>query len=428
VGDGYLLDGQIIPFEKRTAIIKIKQNDGTFQEEKMEIKISKHGPVIGENGNKAYVVRIAGLDNFKIFEEYHKMAKAKNWKEFEAALKMLQMPMFNVIYADKNGNIFYLFNGNVPKRPEGDFAFWRGTIDGTKSKFIWHHTLAYKDLPKVLNPQTGFIQNCNDPPWTCTYPVILQPKKFLPFVAPLGMPLRPQRAVNLIKNYTSISFNELIGIKQNTGMEAADRFLDDLLIAVNKYPDTTAFKAAALLKAWDKKTDSDSKGAILFARWFDKLDKSMYAIPWSFEKPVTTPYGLKDEKKAVELLIIAANEIEKKYGALDVAFGDVYRFRMNGMDFPASGGFEQYGIFRSFSYKEDKNNKSYADLGETYVAITEFGKPVRAQVLLSYGNASQNGNRHIGDQLKLLSEKKLRQALLSRKDVFKNLEKKEVLF
>ncbi len=27
---------------------------------------------------------------------------------------MLQNPMFNVVYADKAGNIFYLFNGDVP--------------------------------------------------------------------------------------------------------------------------------------------------------------------------------------------------------------------------------------------------------------------------------------------------------------------------
>ncbi len=44
------------------------------------------------------------------------MAKADNLDEFESALRMLQNPMFNVIYADKSGNILYLFNGNVPVR------------------------------------------------------------------------------------------------------------------------------------------------------------------------------------------------------------------------------------------------------------------------------------------------------------------------
>jgi hypothetical protein len=48
-------------------------------------------------------------------------------------------------------------------------------------------------------------------------------------------------------------------------------------------------------------------------------------------------------------------------------------------------------------------------------------------VLLGYGNATQKESKHITDQLNLLSEKKLRQALLTKADVMKHLEKKEIL-
>ncbi len=425
--DGYLLDGQTIPFEKRMVTIKVKESNGTLTEQKMEIKISKQGPVLSEKDNKAIVFRIAGLENEKLFEEYDKMGKAKNLPEFEAALKMLQIPMFNVIYADKAGNIFYLFNGNIPKRPEGDFRFWRGIVDGTKSKLIWQETLHYEDLPRVLNPPTGFLQNANDPPWTCTFPVVLDPSKFLSYVAPQHMAFRPQRSVNLIKNDLSISFEELISYKLNTGAETADRFLDDLLNAVTKYPDSTASRAAAVLKSWDKKTDATSKGAVLFSAWFDKVTPAMYAIPWDRKEPVSTPDGLKNEQQAVALLVKAANEVEKKYGSMDKAWGDVYRLRMNGIDLPASGGWQQQGIFMSLSYTEDKDNKYFADGGETFIAVTEFANPIRARVLLAYGNATQPGSKHIGDQLELLSQKKLRPAWLNRKDVLNNLEKKEVL-
>ena len=425
--DGYLLDGQTMPFEKRTVTIRVKEANGTFREENLEIKSSRHGPVFSEKDNKAYVMRIAGLENEKIFEEYHRMGRAKNLSEFETALKMLQIPMFNVVYADNAGNILYLFNGNIPKRPEGDFKFWRGIVDGTKSKLIWQETLGYKELPRVLNPPTGFLQNANDPPWICTYPVALDPANFLPYVAPQGMAFRPQRAVNMIRNDISISFDKLISYKLNTGVEPAERFIDDLLAAVAKYPDSTALKAAAVLRSWDKRTDASSKGAVLYSTWFDKITPGMYAIPWDRKLPVSTPDGLKNEQQAVTFLVTAANEVEKKYGAMDKAWGDVYRLRMNGIDLPASGGWQQQGIFMSLSYKEDKDNKYRADGGETFIAVTEFSKPVRAQVLLAYGNATQPGSKHIGDQLELLSRKKLRPAWLSRKDVLLNLEKKETL-
>jgi acyl-homoserine-lactone acylase len=426
-GDGYLLDKKIVPFEKRQTLIKVRQDDGTLKKLSVEFKYSEHGPVVGEKGNKAYAVRIAGLKNYRIFEQYHKMAKSKNLAEFESAVKMLQNPMFNIIYADKSGNILYVFNGDVPIRKEGDFAFWKGTIDGTDSKYIWQEIHPYEDLPKLLNPASGFLQNCNDPPWTCTDPVVLNPKNYPSYMAPTGTFLRPQRAVNMIKNNPSVTYDQLIACKLNTGMEAADRFLDDLLKAVEKYPDTTAVRAAAVLSLWDKKTEKDSRGAVLFAGWWDLVNGSMFEVPWNAKVPNTTPAGIKDQKLAVDLLVKAAGTVQKKYGSLSVAWGEVFRFRMYGLDYPANGGPGEYGIFRTIYYADDNDNKKRAIAGETYVAVIEFGKKVKAQLLLSYGNATQPGNKHLGDQLQMLSEKKLRPALLEKTDIFKNLERRESL-
>jgi len=425
--DGYVLDGTTVPFEKKSVTIKMRQDDGTIMEEKMLFKYSQHGPVIGEKNGKAYAVRIAGFENSFIAEQYHKMAKAKNLAEFESAVKMLQMPLFNIIYADNRGNILYLFNGNVPVRTEGDWKFWNGTIDGTLSKYIWNKTHLYKDLPKVLNPATGFVQNANDPPWTSTFPVALDPKNFPAYISPVEMGLRPQHAVNMIKEDASISFDDLIAFKLNTEMEAANRFLDDLLSAVEHFPDSLAIKAATILKSWDKSANADSKGAVLFEQWFRKINKDMFAKPWNIDAPVTTPDGLKDPKKAVDLLTQAAREILNKYGSLDIAYGDVNRFRSNNVDYPGNGGLDRMGVYRAMGFREDKDKKNRAVAGDTYVAITEFGKKVSAKVLLSYGNSSQPGSKHSGDQFQLLSQKKLRPALLVRSEVLKNLEKKEII-
>ncbi len=425
--DGYLLDSTMIPFIKRSVALKVRQDDGTMQEENVTFRYSKHGPVIGEKNGKAYAVRIAGLENAFMGAQYHKMAKAKNFAEFESALKMLQNPMFNVVYADKAGNIMYLFNGNVPVRTEGDTKFWNGTIDGTSSKYIWNKTHPYNDLPKVFNPASGFVQNANDPPWTSTYPITLDPKKFPAYMSPLEMGLRPQRAVNMIKDDTSVSFDELVGYKLNTEMEAANRFLDDLLAAVEQYPDSLSTKAATILKDWDKATNAESRGAVLFDQWFNKINRDMFAKPWSLAEPVSTPDGLKDPKKAVELLAMAVSEVLKKYGSLDVAYGDANRFRANNVDLPGNGGTDRSGVFRTMYFREDQDKKNRAYHGDTYVAITEFGKKVRASVLLSYGNTSQPGSKHAGDQLQLLSQKKLRPALLEKSEVLKNLEKREII-
>jgi acyl-homoserine-lactone acylase len=424
---GYLWNGKIKPFEKKEQVIRVLQKDGSQKEIRVEHHYSVHGPVAGEKGDKGYAIRMVGLKNAGIFGEFHEMAAATNLQEFESALKMMLNPMFNILYSGTDGNIMYLFNGNIPRRPSGDFRFWKGTIDGTKSKYLWNSILGYKDLPKVVNPPAGFLQNCNDAPWVCTWPSVLKPADYPAWLAPQAMLLRPQRSVNMILAHPKISYEQLIALKMNTGVEAADRFLDDLLKAVDLYPDTLAVKAAVVLKAWDRKTDAGSRGAILFTRWFDKLSYTIFATPWDLGHPVTTPDGLNDPKLAVDLLVKAAIETRQKFGALDVSWGEVHRFRMNGLDLPANGGPGEYGIFRTIGYTDDADSKKRAVFGDSYVAAIEFSNPVRAMVLLSYGNATQPGSRHTGDQLPLLAEKKLRPALLTREDILRNLEKREIL-
>jgi acyl-homoserine-lactone acylase len=424
---GYLLDGKVEAFDKKTVSLKVRQPSGEIKELPTEFLYAKQGPVIGAKNGKAIAVRIAGMEQGAMTTQYHRMGKARNLKEFEAAVGMMQNPMFNVIYADKAGNILYLFNGNVPRRSEGDWNFWSGTVDGRSSKYIWtsYHRMA--ELPKSLNPPAGFVQNANDPPWTSTFPMVLKPSDFPSYMAPRGMGLRPQRAVNLIKDDASITFEELLVYKLNTGMEAADRFLEPLLSAVAQSDDTTAKRAATVLQRWDKSTNSDSRGAVLFARWFDQLDAGMAMKSWDATEPVTTPSGLKDTQKAVALLAKAAQAVEKDYGSIDVAWGDVNRFKVGAYELPGNGGPDRYGIFRTMHFKRAPDGKNYAFHGDSYVAVTEFGPTVKAQVLLSYGNASQPGSKHIGDQLPLLSQKKMRTALLKKEDVLRNTEEREQL-
>jgi acyl-homoserine-lactone acylase len=65
--------------------------------------------------------------------------------------------------------------------------------------------------------------------------------------------------------------------------------------------------------------------------------------------------------------------------------------------------------------------------GDSWVGVMEFGEKVKAQVLLSYGNATQKGHPNAGDQLRLYAEKKLRVPNFYPADVQKNKVRAEVL-
>ena len=98
-----------------------------------------------------------------------------------------------------------------------------------------------------------------------------------------------------------------------------------------------------------------------------------------------------------------------------MAWGTVYRLKSDAIDLPANGGDDFLGVFRVAWGGQDKRIMG----GDSYVGIIEFGDKVSARVLLSYGNSSENGSPHKGDQLRLFSEKKLRTAAFYKEDVLK---------
>ncbi|MCJ7466834.1 MAG: penicillin acylase family protein, partial [Maribacter sp.] len=163
---GYILDGAVKEFEKSTKSLKIKQDDGTLVDREITLLKTVHGPVVNQMEDKVLALRMVGLDRPNMFLQWWRMINSNSFEDFEAALQMAQIPFWNVMYADRSGTIFYLFNGLVPKRSEDSWSYWDRIIPGGKSADIWTEVHDYADLPKVKNPVGGWLQNANDPPWT----------------------------------------------------------------------------------------------------------------------------------------------------------------------------------------------------------------------------------------------------------------------
>lgn len=428
---GYVLDGEVQPFEARKKVLKVKQEDGSLKDEEITILQSEHGPIINQKEGKALAIRMPGFDQYFPTVQWWNMAKAKNFEEFEAALKPVQIPFFNIMYADKEGNIFYMFNGQVPIRASGDWDFWSGVVPGDKKEYIWTETHSFEDLPKVKNPAQGWLQNANDPPWTSTFPQALNHKDFPPYMAPTGMSFRPQRSARMLAEDESITFEELVEYKLSTRMEMADRLLDDLFEAVETNGSDLAKEAREVLANWDREADVDSEGAVLFYNWANKLgpwNPNTYEKPWDPKNARSTPDGLKDPSKAVKLLETAASEIKDGFGSLKVKWGDFFRLKYNGKDLPANGADGSVGVFRvAWPGGREEDGKLTVGGGDTWVSVIEFGDKVRAKVLLSYGNSTQPDSPHNGDQLDLFSKKELRDAWFYPEDLKGHVKKTEVL-
>ena len=304
VDGNYLLDGKQKKFQTRIKTIQVKQLDGTTINRDLTILKSEHGPIIKKSNDKAIAIRLAGTDRSNMFLQWWKMLNSNNFSDFESALKMAQIPFWNVMYADREGNIFYLFNGLVPKRKQQDWEYWNRIIPGGKSEDIWSEYHSYDELPKLKNPQTGWLQNANDPPWTSTIPIALNHNDYPGYMAPVHMYLRPQISAKTIIRDSSITSDELVQYKHSTHIELADRILDDLMLAIDRSGSTKAKKAKKILMNWDRKADTESEAMLLFHAWASKLkvfSNETYKTPWDINNPISTPSGLADPTKALML-------------------------------------------------------------------------------------------------------------------------------
>ena len=428
IGNGYELDGEEKEFESTKKTILIKKEDGSLHENELTILKTLHGPVIKKTKDKVIAIRLVGLDRANMFLQWWKMLNSKNFDEFESALKMAQIPFWNVMYADKFGEIFYLFNGLVPKRKQDSWEYWNRIIPGGKSEDIWTDVHSYEDLPKVKNPESNWLQNANDPPWTSTIPMVLNPNDYPGYMAPKVMHFRPQRSARMLIEDPSITFDELVEYKLSTRLEFADRILDDLFIAIDDFGSTNSKKAKKLLQKWDRKADVNSIGMLLFYHWSNKFnvdDNSTYTKPWNINDPLNTPDGLSDPQKAVRLLDESVVEIEEKFGRLDVKWGDYYRIKYNGIDLPANGIDGRLGVFRVAWPGRSTDKNMYVGGGDSWVSVIEFGQKVRAKALLSYGNSTQKDSPNNGDQLELFSKKELRDVWFYESELIPNIVKVE---
>jgi acyl-homoserine-lactone acylase len=247
VRDGqYEFDGKLQPFEHTTKILKIKQPDGSFREEKLEVRRSIQGPVVYDERGVTLAMRVVGLDRPKMLEQWFRMGEAQNLEQFKDALRMMSVPMWNVNYADADGHIMLVFDGLVPKRKIEDYSYWAKVVPGDTSKTLWTEYHSFDDLPKSIDPPSGFNQNTNEPPWTSTFPQ-LDRTKYPAYMSQPGLQMpsfRTIRSLRMLTQSDKFTYEQMLADKFSTEMEMADAVVPDLLKAAKDSNDPGVLVAA----------------------------------------------------------------------------------------------------------------------------------------------------------------------------------------
>lgn len=435
--DHYLFDGKSMPLRKKEISVDVKTADGSIRTERRTYWESHIGPVVHRTTDKVFSVKSAILDAFRYYEEWYALGKTRNLLEFTAALRVNQIPMFNLCYADVEGNILYLWNGTIPKRLD-DGTDYRLDIPGA-SKYVWTKLHKTEDLPQLLNPSGGYVQNCNDPPWYTSLRNLLDPKKYPSYFEPgRQVGLRTQMSLEMLEGREKFSLEDVRRLKFNNKMLLADRVKPDLITAIKRIqsPSDDLKRGLAVLEAWDNTVSANSRGGVLFQRFWDNYraaNRTPFAVSWDRNNPAKTPRGLSDPALAVKHFEDAVRWIRETHGSEDVSWGEVHRIRLGALDLPGDGASGEYGLFRVAHFGPTPGGKRIIGVankgrpmvggGDGFIMAIEFSKPIRAYSLLAYGQTSNPVSKHSSDQARLFANHEMKPVWFSEAEIKANLER-----
>jgi acyl-homoserine-lactone acylase len=335
---------------------------------------------------------------------------------------MRARPTSNFTYADRAGNILYIWNGSVPQLPHvsgGDSVF----IPVKRSAQMWSTLLPFDSLPQVLNPKGGYVHNENDAPYYANLNEILDTLRYPSYIERPRLGLRSQHALQLIhEKRGKLALKDVMTLKHSMRMLLADRVKPDLLAAVKaSAPDSALLAAAAVLERWDDTVAPESRGGLLFETWWRRYSTqardSAYAERWSPAKLTTTPRGLGKPQQAAEALRWAIEETRRRFGAIDVAWGEVHRVRRGAVDVPVGGCSGALGCFRVLSYTEAADGKRLASTGDGWVLAVEFTDTPRAFSILAYGQSPDPNSPYHADQAALFARGEMKPVRFTERDI-----------
>ena len=426
--DHYLFDGRSVPLERQLVTARFRNGDAIASETR-EFWSTPLGPVVHRGDGKIYVVKFAGDGEYRGGEQFLRMMRARSLAEWKAAMQMRARITSNFTYADRDGNIYFVWNAALPLLPyqPGDDLTARpakGRAD------VWTRLVPFDKLPQFLNPKGGYIHNENNSPHFTNVENGVVLKNTFPNFEPPELSLRAQLGLELVRGTDKLSLDDIIRRKHSYRAMLADRVKPDLIAAVKAArPDGDTAAALRLIEAWDNTASPDSRGSMIFQLWWQNYsaaappergtlpDEKRFAVVWNEKEPFTTPRGLADPVRAASSFEWAVGETKRRFGSIDVSWGDVHRVRRGQVDVPVGGCGNDLGCFRTLGFRQGNDGKLAVSGGDGWILAVEFGDVPRAFSVLAYGESSRPDSPWFADQAAMFARGELKPVAFTGRDI-----------
>ena len=407
----YFFDDKILKLKKYRgkAFIKILG---------IPIKVSKkyyssvYGPTL-KNKTGFFSVRTGSLFKVRGLEQWWKMNKASSFKEFYSILEMNEIPGYNIGYADKDDNIFYISNGLIPKR--NNKYKWTDVLPGNNSETLWTEYYKTSELPQVINPKSGYIYNANHSPFKSTS--LNENPNPENFNSNMGFETfdnnRSTRIFELIESFNAIDYKDFKTIKYDNKFPTPFNYnfmdINNIMeMDPKNYPEISDLLEQ--IQKWDRVTDANSTGAGAYAMFYYTLaEKYFYKSYYdrNFSKDLIADC-LKDVKE----------KMIKYFNSSTVKLGEYQKLVRGNKEMPIFG---MPDVITAMTASKYRNGKIQVTHGESYIQLVKFSnKGVEIESIISYGSSDHKDSPHYNDQMELYSKFKTKKMSFDKDYVLKN--------
>ena len=246
-------------------------------DEKLQIRISRHGPVISDvsrlaqsEAPRGYVLAFswtALAEDDRTLQAAHRIARANDWSQFLAAARDFHVPQQNMVFADIDGNIGFIAAGRVPlRKPENDLK-GLAPAPGWDARYDWAGWVPFDELPQAYNPASGRLWTANEKITPPGYAHLISSEWAPPF--------RANRIAELLlatPKHSVASFARIQADVVSLPMRAAlPRLLE------TKPRSEEARKALESLRGWDGTMAADRPEPVIAWAWWRELTRALYS-------------------------------------------------------------------------------------------------------------------------------------------------------
>jgi acyl-homoserine-lactone acylase len=399
-----------------------------------------HGPIIRATDGQWVSVRLM-QEPVKALTQSYQRTKARNYADFYATMELRTNSSNNTVYADADGNIAYFHGDFIPIRdPQFD---WKKPVDGSNPATDWKGLHDVKDIIHLFNPPNGWVYNTNNWPFTAAGPNSPKPSAYPAYMWSNPENPRGINAVRVLSGKKDFTLDRLIAAANDPRLSAFETLIPALVKAFDSLAASDPLKSRladqmAVLRAWDCKYGVDSVATSLAVYWGDTLQRHVAEAARS--KGVAALDYMETSTSAQEklqALVQASDKIAQDFGQWRTPWGEINRFqRLTGNveetyddtkpSLPVGFTSSTWGSLAAFgiSGTVNKTKHIYANRGNSFVAVVEFGPRIIARSVLAGGVSGDPASKHFNDQAELYSKGQFKDVWFYREDIEQHLERR----